>query len=391
MSGHKWLSYSGDMANILLVTRFFPPLVSGGSRRPFEVYRYLSSLGHKVQVIAPHLPEDVSGSSIGPCDRSAPHHSVFSGPMRKALLGPAKLARKYTSLPDGERSWARLALKAARDLMEEMHFDCVITTSPAESVHYVGWALRKEYGCRWIAELRDHWLNPPLTPIRAAPLRRKLEEPLAKKWLGNADAIVTLTTYIKAEVETLVSRPTVTIPHFLGSDYLHPYPFSEKYIILLHTGAFSISDPARKVDTLLDFFIERISRQSTLRLHLAGPLTDEEQLKIEKSRCREAIVLHGKVDQHLSRRMQIAADYLALVVSDGSQAVPGKFAEYRTTGRPILAFGSGPWRKLVNLDPIPLELNPGKIQRQNMVLTDRYNYEAARLYGELVNCENRLT
>lgn len=373
------------MASILLITRFFPPLVSGGSRRPFEVYRYLSLLGHKVQVIAPHLSEGVLGRSIGPSDRSPSRHSAFSDPVRRALFGPANLARKYTSLPDGERSWARLALKAARELMKEVHFDCVITTSPAESVHYVGWALRKNYVCHWIAELRDHWLSPPLTPIRNSPLRRRLEEPLAKKWLGNADVIVTLTPYIKAEVETLVSRPTVTIPHFLGSEYLRPYPFSEKHTILLHTGAFSISDPARKVDTLLDFFIERIDRHPSLRLHLAGPLTDEEQLKIEKSCCREAIFLHGEIDQHLTRRMQISADYLALVVSDGSHAVPGKFAEYRTTGRPILAFGNGPWRQLVDLDPVPLKLNPGRIPRQTMMLTDRYNYDCASLYGELVN------
>ena len=68
-------------------------------------------------------------------------------------------------------------------------FDCVITSSPPESVHSVGRALQQR-GVAWVAELRDAWTFEPLRPRfpTAAPAatRRAAGAPL----LGAADAVV---------------------------------------------------------------------------------------------------------------------------------------------------------------------------------------------------------
>ena len=52
------------MRRLLLLTRHYPPAVSGGIRRPYLLARVLRDLGVEVRVIAPSLPEGEPGLAV---------------------------------------------------------------------------------------------------------------------------------------------------------------------------------------------------------------------------------------------------------------------------------------------------------------------------------------
>ena len=106
---------------VLLVTRHFPPEISGGGRRPFLIHRGLTRLGVDVDVLAPRLPDGVSGLEV-PVGNSS---QTQSGPARPGLLDPL---RYWARWPDPEIVWAKRAL--ARLDAQGRSYDWVVTTSP---------------------------------------------------------------------------------------------------------------------------------------------------------------------------------------------------------------------------------------------------------------------
>ena len=81
-------------------------------------------------------------------------------------------------------AWAPFAYRAALRLNARDRFDCVITSSPPESVHSVGRALRRR-GVPWVADLRDAWTFEPIRPGFPTRLQRRLRRaagtPLARR------------------------------------------------------------------------------------------------------------------------------------------------------------------------------------------------------------------
>ena len=61
-------------------------------------------------------------------------------------------------------AWAPFARRRALRLHARERFDCVITTSPPESVHLVGRALRRGAASPGSPTLRDAWTFEPLRP-----------------------------------------------------------------------------------------------------------------------------------------------------------------------------------------------------------------------------------
>ena len=81
------------------------------------------------------------------------------------------------------------ALARAARCARVRSFDCVITSSPPESAHAIGMALRRR-GVPWVADVRDGWTFEPLRPRFPTAAQRRLDEWLERRWLGAADAVV---------------------------------------------------------------------------------------------------------------------------------------------------------------------------------------------------------
>src|SRR4051794_22749385 len=165
----------GGARSFLARVHPYPPTPSSGANRWGAIVKYLRRAGHDVRV--------VTSGAFGTLAEAEQERGVIrtgdlmASPRLRRLAGIAPLAA-----PDGKgggaagtdpglpavltrvlvpdaflASWAPQALRAAWRSLHERRADCVITSSPNESTHLVGLALRRRLGHAWIADLRDGW------------------------------------------------------------------------------------------------------------------------------------------------------------------------------------------------------------------------------------------
>jgi glycosyltransferase involved in cell wall biosynthesis len=332
--------------NIVMFARHFPPHVSGGARRPYYLAKALQALGCRVFVIAPALPEDIEGYAVA---HVQPDPQTVSG-------GPAGIRewirntlRNWLLWPDPDIRWTR---RAARIAIKTLPFkpDWVITTSPPESVHFAGLIFKKKLGCHWYADLRDHWLVRPFRKQRESWLRKYIEQKIAIYTLGKADMLSAVNAAIAQEASYYagVQSRVFMLPHFTIENEGAKATLPEKYVNLVYTGSFSLSDPDCDIADSLDVFTRAHQQNPALHLHIAGRLTEAEITQINASQAHQQITLHGVVSLQSAHALQNAADALLLAGSAHCDTPPGKAAEYASRGKPIIAITGAEWAKQFN-------------------------------------------
>ncbi|MEM7492175.1 MAG: hypothetical protein AAF296_02275 [Pseudomonadota bacterium] len=348
----------------LLISLEYYPSTSGGARRPESMVHGLRELGHDVDVATPyestadiHLPHPVIGKSLAANNTLAPRAHI-----------PKFLEAAYQSLrywPDNEIDWAQAALKKIQDEADIDQYDCVLTTSPPESINYIGYALKKRKAdLRWIADFRDSWLVNPLMRSRHLFYRRTLERRIGAKWLKKADLIVGSRPDILEEMSTFA--PQVRTLHIeqsavaLGKTKTvinsNLWPFeSDEDTVLVHLGSFLNSDYRRSIRPLLEQFSVALRERPHLRLALYGNLTfDERKLANKTAGCH----YFGNVSRSVAWHLMSRADGLVLANAPNVLSVPGKLAEYIMAKKPIIFLGSIP--KLVKSHIEKYQLSPSE-------------------------------
>lgn len=329
---------------LLIVTRHYPPEISGGARRPFLLARGLRERGWRVAIASPFAPDGEPDWIRTPHPAAERGQASSAGGSNRAGPGWKSLARRMVRWPDNEIGWAGHAVQAV--VSSGLRPDWVLTTSPPESAHAVGERLKRALGVRWALEMRDSWIEEPLRAELLKPgIRRRVEQGIAARWLQAADVRIAVSETLAAEMQRLApgtSPPPSVIGHFADPP---PAPFRHEGEgpHLLHSGSFSLSHADRKLGGLLVAFGSLRSQMPAARLHLAGRLTAMERAELAVSPHAEAITLHGELPYTESRALQAGADALILY-QQGIDALPGKLAEYLECTAPILTLGEGTWK-----------------------------------------------
>ena len=345
---------------ILLVSYFFPPCRDTGGHRPASLAKYLRRAGHDVTV----LTTSAYGTQAGDADsgvertpdaqlwrarlRGAEHvdalydSDTYSGqphPLSK-LIVPEPLAL----------AWTPFARRRARALQRRAPFDCVITTSPPESAHSIGVALRRR-GPAWVADVRDAWTFEPLRPPFPTGVQRRLDERMERRVLGAADVVVCVSEPAAADLRARgIADPLLVRngadPELLGTadpasvgGLLDP-----ERVSLVYTGRFGSAgrDPRGLVEGIRRLAAERPDDAAKLELVIAGPLTEEEKELFETDVAPARISVVGSLERDRALALQRAADCLLLVAHPiRSQLANFKLYEYLSAGPPILALAEG--------------------------------------------------
>ena len=154
---------------VLLVTMYFPPSGGGGVQRPLKFATHLPAHGIETHVLAPDDAKWIhSDPELVPPTQAWIHRARYLGPRSRKLAdelhgrqGLDRLSRQARSLsrrvlvPDENVGWNLTAIPAAVRIARAEGIDVVITTSPPNSVHLVGAAVKRITGARWVADLRD--------------------------------------------------------------------------------------------------------------------------------------------------------------------------------------------------------------------------------------------
>ncbi|MDQ7019267.1 MAG: glycosyltransferase [Robiginitomaculum sp.] len=343
MSGSEQYTNSKKPA-IVLFSRHFPPHVSGGARRPYYLTQALQSLGCRVFVVAPALPDDTEGVVV-PHIQPDPTVSISA----KGGANVRDFLRNWLLWPDPDIRWTKRAVKVALAALP-FRPDWVITTSPPESIHHAGLRLKTELGCHWYADMRDHWLVRPFRKQRESVLRKFIEQRIASNMLSQADLISTVNNAIAEEFYQYAGshEKVFVLPHFSITTQPEEVTLPSDRLNLVYTGSFSLSDPDCDIADTLQVFAAALQQNPALHLHIVGRLTRAEKKRVLACSCAHKITLHGVVSLQQSHALQNAAQALVLAGSAHAPTPPGKAAEYAIRGKPIIAVTEAKWAKLYN-------------------------------------------
>jgi hypothetical protein len=238
--------------------------------------------------------------------------------------------------------------------------DWVFSTSPPESIHVAGERLARRTGAKWAADFRDLWLEAPHRRQRLRFHRRQGERWLADHLLPRADLVTAVDSVVAAEASRLGARDVRVLPHFVADVRPIPDRLPPTSINIVHAGSVALSDPDADISELLKPFEAAVARNSELRLHLVGRLTDNERTRVAHSPAAQAIDVHGVKSLEQAASMMAAADALAFVASSKMHVPPSKIADYLSFDAPLIPCGTGAWRS----DPRVPEVNAEEFMAQ---------------------------
>lgn len=330
---------------ILLLTRHYPPAVSGGAKRPYLLARALRSAGVEVRVCAPSIPEGEPGWAV-------PHANRDPSPaVGKSSLGLRDVAREFLLWPDPDIRWCLRAADSA--LADRWKPDWVFSTSPPESIHVAGERIARRTGARWLADFRDLWLQSPHRRERLLAHRRMGERVLARRLLPKADLVTAVDSVVASEARTLGAGRVEVLPHFAPTALNKKSPdlLPAETINIVHAGSVRLSDPEARIEDLLGPFELAQSKNAALRLFMVGRLTNAECEAIQRSRAAASISVVGVVPLDRAYEYMRSADALTFVASAKMHVPPSKITDYLMFDAPIIACGVGPWRADTRFSP----------------------------------------
>ncbi len=346
---------------LLLVAYFYPPCRDTGAHRPAAMAKWLRKLGHRVTVLTTSaygaLETDEEEGVVRANDLQRLRARLHGRDTVDALFdsdtysGHPHFLSKVVVPEPLMVAWAPYAYLRALRLNARERFDCVITSSPPESVHFVGRALRRR-GVPWVADLRDGWTFEPIRPGFPTSLQRRYDERLECRWLGDADAVVAVSRPAADDLRNRLGLDPKLIPNGWDPDLageLTSTDAAERLLdpertSLVYTGRFGSygRDPAGLMEAMRTLARNHPDTAAKLELVIAGPLTDEEAALMRTDVSPARIVVAGTLDRTDALALQRTADALLLLASSRrTQLLNFKVFEYLAAGPPILALAGG--------------------------------------------------
>jgi glycosyltransferase involved in cell wall biosynthesis len=339
---------------VLIVTVYFPPSGGGGVQRPLKFATHLPALGFETHVLAPDDPNWIHRDPEPAMPTQAlVHRSRYLGPRGRrpaeelhGRTGVDRIARQASLLgrrllvPDEAVGWNVTAIPAALRIAREEAIDAVITTSPPPSVHFVGAAVKRATGARWIADLRDslgQHAHRRGDDYLAARLKEEGHRAVARLAARYADAIVGVSPAITAEIERLDPAGRVlTIGNgcdfedFSGLEYTPADRFR-----ITHTGSFfGQRSPRTFLTALAESGLDAVAR-------FVGDFRTADLEWAETLDLGDRLRILPYVSRRRALELQRDSEALLLLIPEaggrGRGVLSAKIFEYIAAERPILA------------------------------------------------------
>jgi glycosyltransferase involved in cell wall biosynthesis len=347
--------------NLLLVAYFYPPCRDTGAHRPAAMAKWLRRLGHRVTVL--------TTSAYGTGDAAMEEGVVRAADLQRVrarLHGRDRVDALFDSDTYSGRphvlsrilvpepliaAWGPFARREALRVRARERFDCVITSSPPESVHLIGRTLQRR-GVPWVADIRDGWTFEPIRPPFPTSAQRRLDEWLERRWLTAADAVVCVSRPAAEDLRRRLGIEAELVPNGWDPDLVGAGTGTESVgalmdperVSLVYTGRFGSygRDPTALLRALGDLARDDPDVAARLELVVAGPLTEDEARLLRADVSPARIVVAGTLPRERALALQRDADALLLLASSRrTQLLNFKLFEYLAAGPPILALAAG--------------------------------------------------
>lgn len=241
--------------------------------------------------------------------------------------------------------WARRAYQKAVELHKEKHYDLILTRSPNDVPHIVGYKLKQCFGVRWIANWNDPsatiWPEPYTHHFSAS--KAKMLEKYTIQCLKGADVNTfpsqSLLDHFAEHFPFLHNQETKVIPHIALWESLYTPTKREKKdkLYLCHSGNLSAE---RNPELLFRAMREMVDEGYTgMQLDIMGHINDYTRDLIDKYRLVNYVGCAGSFPYLEAVTRLLDYDVLVLLEARLQRGIffASKFTDYAQSTRPILA------------------------------------------------------
>lgn len=342
--------------NLLLLSYCFPPANIIGAVRPYQIARFFQQRGWNVQVIS------ISDSSIADTD-SADVSGISSvripapwlvswlntvtttdgraGILHSAFLRSIKFVVRLLVFPEHFILLRKIYVDEAMRLSADKRFDLVVSSALPFTIHSAARQIARQLSVPWVADNRDLWAASPYR--KALPFRRALDRRYERATLADADLILGISESMiayyrdicgfKKALLIMNGYPVMPIVEDAGEP-------SRKTLDIVYGGILygALRDPS----PLLKAIASDEQLRSRVEVHFFGSEPDRVSALADTFKeC--SIACHARVS-----KSEIAAKYrhaslLLVILGDDvfeNGVMTGKFFEYLTHGKPILAIAA---------------------------------------------------
>ncbi len=362
---------------VLIISYYWPPSGGSGVQRWMYFSKYLSELNITPTVISVD-PKSASYKTIdgtlsknvaeikvhhtktfellklysllttGNSNKGIPQGNV--GNSNSGFFGKiSRYIRANYFIPDARVGWNSYAIKKAFQLLEDEHFDAIITTGPPHSTHLIGLEIKSKFNIKWLADLRDPWTeiyyNKDLPRTNKSKLKdQKLEQSVLEK----ADLVLTvgpsLCELLQSKLPTEQDKFKFIYNGFdeeaiALANKKHYSTFTISYV-----GILSVHHPYISLKKTLANFCASFP-EIPIHVRFVGDVDIEIQTEFTSSEELKTITFTftGRVP-HPSALEAMKSSHLLVNLLPNTEhsevIISGKMMEYLATGNPILCFGN---------------------------------------------------
>jgi hypothetical protein len=361
------------MNKVLIVAYHFPPRTTVASLRPLGLAKYLPEFGWEAVILTAALPgrpnpqfEVVETQQRGSLALSWGKRLFKLDPEQTLMTQIAQLKKKLriksekspldlllaaigeiTAYPDPQKGWRHFGIQAGKDVLQQQPIKAIISTSSPVTSHIIANELKKEFKIPWVADFRDLWTQNHYYPY--SPLRRMIERKLELKTLAAADALVTISQPVAAELAKLhEQKPIYTVTNGFDPVEVNTTPgnltnkFTITYTGNLYPGK---QNPEPLFAALHGLVTERSMDAGDIEVRFYGPQSGWIDKQAERYGLTGIVRQFGMVPREIALNKQRESQLLLLLKwSDTQQrgVYTAKIFDYLAARRPVLAIGGFP-------------------------------------------------
>ncbi len=349
-----------NFRKVLIIAYYFPPMGLSGVQRTVKFTKYLPQYGWKPTVLTVNptgyyaidesLLREVeeAGAEIVRTN-SLDANRLFK--KKRVIKMPSEWVRRVLQflgdtflIPDSKIGWKSKALKKAKEVLKNEHFDAILATAPPQTDFLIGAALKKATGVPLIVDYRDSWLQYPYKYF-PTPLHRYLHYRLEKRVLKAADRVLVTHRRVK---ENLIKRHrslqyqdvTILSQGYDPADLAVKPPERLQMPLrmkITHNGTFyGRRNPATILRALKNILDKHTHLRGRIELNLVGNVRREDQRLVKQLGLQNDVLFHGYLE-HLESVKQVLSSDVLWFVLDNDYQTPGKLYEYFGARKPILA------------------------------------------------------
>jgi len=373
------------MKKVLIITYYWPPAGGPGIQRILKFAKYLPEFGWEPIILTvkngeyPAIDESLLNEIPENCKVYATN-SIEPNNLYRKLIGLksnqkipiAVLAEKNINrkkkvanwirlnlfIPDAKIFWKPFAIKMGRQIINELKPDLIFSSSPPPTVHLIAKSLKKHSGIKWVADLRDPWIDIYYYDnLKKNKISTRLDKQFELSVLNNADELCTVSQDLVNIFKSKNNKLNIEIiTNGFDPDDFSDLPQQDKFkkFTIAYAGKLNNQqNPVNLWKALQKLTNDFKDFSNDLQLVFMGNFVDEIHNSIKNYNLSSFFVDKGYVTHQTALENLLKSHVKLLLIPNTDKnkgIITGKLFEYLSTGRFVLGIGAkgGDAEKILN-------------------------------------------